>query len=202
MIVKSPCPVITAIGHTIDVSVCDRVADMTAITPTDAANLINPSIKELSSDYERYKNALVDKLNSLINNERLFLSECERKLISLAPKEKLKNMELKYTKYKSNLESLLNQSLLKANNNLSLYDKQLITLIKNDYTKAYQKYLDYSSMIEATSVYKTLKRGFAFVSYNGHSVKSIKDVKIGDIVETALADGKITSKVEKVKEGN
>lgn len=201
MILKSPCPVITAIGHQIDVSVADRVADKTAITPTDAANYINPSLKELLEEFDSFKDSLVSSLEQSLTNEQLYLADCSKRLMELAPIQRIKKMEMNFVSYKEKLSSCLSQALIKQQEKVKNCGNRLINYVEQDFNMAKERKKRFEEILSSTSLQKTLSRGFSYVSLNGKAISSIKEIKKGDRIVTIMKDGDAESLVTLIKKG-
>lgn len=201
MILKSPCPVITAIGHQIDVSVADRVADKTAITPTDAANCINPSLAELSEEFESFKKELVACLEQSLTNEQLFLSDCAKKLMELAPNRKLKKMEMDFLSLKSQFLSSLSQRVVQEQERIKSDGEKVVHLVLQDFSLAKERAKRFEQILSSTSLQKTLERGFSYVCLNGKPVQGIEGIQKGDKIVTTMKDGELMSVVSDVKKG-
>lgn len=197
--IKRTCPIITAIGHQIDVSVCDRIADKTAITPTDAANYINPGLDELLTELDSFKMDLKKTLNQRITDERLFLSACQTVLISYAPTEKIKKREMHVLNCKQRLNESLSNLYWVKSLKIGKYKTDINNILQTNYSLCRKKLDGYKSILEANSVDKTLSRGYAFVSIGGKPVKDIEDIKKDDVLVTTLKDGTIVSKVSETR---
>lgn len=197
--ISRTCPIITAIGHQIDVSVCDRIADKTAITPTDAANYINPGLDELFTEFDSFKMDLKKTLNQRITDERLFLSACQTLLMSYAPNEKIKKREMYILSCRESLKASLNDIYWAKSLCLGKYGTDIKNILNNNYSLCRKKLDGYKSILEANSLDKTLARGYAFISIGGKPVKNIADIKKDDVLVTTIKDGTIVSKVSETR---
>jgi exodeoxyribonuclease VII large subunit len=79
-IAACPVPVVTAIGHEQDVPLCDLVADRRASTPTAAARLVVPDMRELLADLERVRLRLLRAPALLLERKRLSLEASAARL--------------------------------------------------------------------------------------------------------------------------
>lgn len=192
-VISSPCPIISAIGHTIDTSVLDRLADKVAITPTDAANMINPSLDELYSNLSNLKTTFINSLISTYNSESLYLIKLKDKLIDLMPNKKLSNMESKLNLNKKQLFTLLSQKLLRKEQELKNYKRNFNFSLINAYEAKANKVGQYKNLLESLSINKTLNRGFAIIRKNDKVITSVKMLKIDDRVEIKMRDGEVSS---------
>lgn len=169
-------PVISAVGHETDYTICDFVADLRAPTPSAAAELAVPDINsELS----------------YIEDSRAFMNKCiNHKILELS--QRLDSLSC------FNEESV---SLF-----ISPYFEKLqqITKIMNDEMNRAinQKQLELSktaSMLNALSPLSVLARGYSLTTHNNTVITSANDVKTGDIITTRLRNSTIISRVTEVQ---
>lgn len=181
-ILASPCPVITAIGHEIDVSVADRVADKVAITPTDAANLVNPSLEELLADVSGYRKAIQSRLSNAVDQRLLMVADLKDRLNRLLPLTKIEGMgnrlagfkaqlgaelsnafkraELVLAQDRNGLKERVNRVLNAAGQNLVQCRKALGEAMARTVSDAETRLGSYRSVLRANSVEKALRKGF------------------------------------------
>ena len=168
-------PKIAAVGHEIDFTLVDYVADKRVSTPTGAAEAATPDQNEIYM-------GLLDTESSLISYMKGRIQKEETKLLSLANRPIFLNPSLMYEKGEEKLEALKKRMELSFRNVLLRKEGKLDTL---------------ESKLNGLDHHKLLDRGYSLV-YNdeGNIVKSVKDVKVGSKIVTRLKDGKITSVVE------
>lgn len=102
---RSNIPIISAVGHEVDFSICDFVADMRAETPTAAAEKAVPDDALLSEKLEEYKKALSSHLKSKVN------------YFDLASESKLKDMRLTLVNRMDRMVHILEQQMITLNEN-------------------------------------------------------------------------------------
>ncbi|MBQ3817475.1 MAG: exodeoxyribonuclease VII large subunit [Clostridia bacterium] len=167
-IYQSPIPVISAVGHETDFTICDFVADKRAPTPSAAAELAVPDMRELKSRILKYEDYLKTALSS------------------------------KYKVAALKLDSLLKSVYISNPMKIFVYDNEqlldrltdrLVSSIELK-TAEYENQLSKSiSSLDALSPLKVMGRGFAAVLKKGKTVKSIKDIEKGDELKLRLKDG-------------
>lgn len=179
-IALSPVPVISAVGHESDYSICDLVADVRAATPSVAAELAVPNAEELLKELEFKKHLLLSLLNSRVQFY-------ENKLSKLISSPALKNAQEVIVEGKKQavlnlrekLEAAVNETLIARENVLK--EKMV--------------------MLDTLSPLKVLARGYSVAESNGKVITDIKNVNIGDNVDITLNKGKfkctVISKEEK-----
>ncbi len=177
-IFDSEIPVISAVGHEIDITLSDLAADLRAPTPSAAAELAVWSREEYISKIQGLIAQLTTYLERQAGSARDFLSALFSRPVLSRP------LELVYERQQNidNLLRLLNSS-----------GKNLFEMYKNRLSLGL-------SRLEALSPVKVLARGYSVSSLlpSNEVIKSIKDVKTGDSMQTRLKDGQIISNIEKI----
>ena len=211
-------PVISAVGHEIDYTICDFVSDLRAPTPTGAAEMAVPNI----SDFYNYLNQIYIRLNKSTNN---IIKNKKEKLDALKNSYVLKNplniyeaTEQKFDNLLERLElniiNIINNNKDRLNNLKSSYilnnpeliyktkkDDYLKLMdklehnIKNNLSNNMNKYLLLINKLETLNPLSTIKRGYSIVRKDNKVLSSIKNIKKDDILQIELVDGKINSKV-------
>lgn len=199
-IFKSKIPIISAVGHEIDFTISDFVADLRAPTPTAAAELAVPNTIDLIN----YINQLSIRRNKSIIN---IINKKYEKLESLKDSYILKNPQSIYEVKAQKVDNLMEKAILLITKSLTDNKNRLNTLdkeVKTDMTKVLDKktnrYLNILSKLETLNPILTIKRGYTITKYNDKSITSIKDINKKDYIKTEVCDGIITSQVIDMEE--
>jgi len=224
-IYNSRIPIISAVGHDIDFTISDFVADVRAATPTAAAELVSPDV----THWVQQINALHKRIHQLtlntIQNNYSSLKQLSRRLIhpshyigqtSQSIDEYMyrlqRSITAKITTSKLKIDNL--NSLCKAQNPIykinakQEFTKQLLQRLtmkqqqKINHLK--QRFIKNASTLDAVSPLATLKRGYAYVTSTKthHLINDIKNIKKGDEINTSLANGTFSSTVTKIEQEN
>ena len=189
-------PTISAVGHEIDFTIADFVADLRAPTPTGAAEMAVPQI----SDMKNYLNQVKIRLNNSIINK---ISKERKKIDSITSRNIFKNPIMIYQTKEMIFDNLVEKLKYSLTNLVNIKEKELIK-IKNSYIfkqpykildQKSNKYLQIISKLETLSPLLTLKRGYSITKSNNKVVTSIKNIKKGDTLTITLNDGDIDTKV-------
>ena len=175
-IYDSQIPIISGVGHETDFTICDFVADLRAPTPSAAAELAVPDIRE----QKYYLSALKNALDSAIENN---IKEKQYNLEQLTKSTVLKNPE----KIIENCELYLDSLITKINMNF-----------KDIFTKNSSDFAMLCSKLESLSPLKVLARGYSITKKDNNVIINSKDLSIGDSISIQFADGNAKAKITEV----
>jgi exodeoxyribonuclease VII large subunit len=173
----SAIPVISAVGHEVDVTLSDLVADLRAPTPSAAAEMVVKGREEL----ERHVDHLVMRLSGQMKNRLTLLGErvtgLGRRLRSRSPLEVWRRHRLQLTDLQRRLSMALEDRLSSARNRLA----------------------GVAGKLHALSPLATLERGYAIVfrADRKTAVRDARQLKAGEHLEVRFARGRILARVEK-----
>ena len=195
-IFECPIPVISAVGHEVDFTISDFVADLRAPTPTGAAEMAVPQIGDVSN----YLNQLNIRLNKVISNK---IVNYKDRLNSIMSRNIFKNPMVIYQNKEMIFDNLLERLKHSTLNLVNIKSKQLIE-IKSSYifkspyklldNKA-NKYLNLVSKLETLSPLQTLQRGYTITKVEGKVISSSKKIKKGDKLSIEFSDGSVNTEV-------
>lgn len=195
-------PVVSAVGHEVDFTIADFVADLRAPTPTGAAEMVVPNISDLAKLFSQYRIRLGEAISKKIKLYNLRLSKTKNSYILKNPmilyENKKQQLDIDKEKLTDYIKHKLETNILKfqklkehylLSNPSALYEKQKISLYN---------LIDKLEVINPLGI---LKRGYN-VTYNSNSklVKSINDVNKNDEIDIRMHDGIIKAKVLDIKE--
>ncbi len=167
-------PVISAVGHEIDYTLLDYVADLRASTPTGAAELATFDKREIYQKLVDSSDRLDNLLNNKISSYKSYLDSIKRFKYFVEPK----------LIYKDKLERI------------KVLNDKLDLIIKHRYDQSLSQIKSLKTRLETLSVNNTLNRGYSILEdENGIILKSVKQIKINDTLNIKLSDGTIKSKV-------
>ncbi len=173
-IFESEIPIVSAVGHEIDFTIADFVADLRAPTPSAAAELVVPSQTEL---IEKFGNVL-KRINVCakrnIENKSLLLKNCAQKPVLQNPLARLDDRRL----YVDNLTHRLEM----AEKMIMERKKQSLSVI--------------ISKLDGLSPLGAISRGFSVASHNGEIITTVSQVKCGDEIDLKVSDGTILAVVK------
>lgn len=200
-IYNSEIPVISAVGHEIDITISDYVADLRAPTPTAAAELAVPDINTIITYLDTAKSRSYTALNNILNNNYEKLNSLKNSYILTKPMSIYEIKEQKLDILIDNLDKAINKKL--ENTKVKLYTLTNSYVLNNPemlYKYSSQRLEHMISKLEVLNPLNTLNRGYAMIKKEDKVLSSIKNIKKDDIVTITLKDGEISSKIIKVGE--
>lgn len=171
-------PVISAVGHETDFTICDFVSDLRAPTPSAAAEIAVPDMRELSM-------RLMNTYDRCVYSLRSITDKMEDRLCRLKESDAIASPESIFEDAEALILDLAKRSLRAA-------DKVIDGASNALAVKA--------GKINALSPLQTLARGYSVVTGECGNIKSVNDTSIGEKITVRLLDGKLTAEVTK-KEG-
>ena len=201
-IFKSQIPVISAVGHEIDFTIADFVADMRAPTPTGAAEIAVPNINDLNKIIHQYNIRLNEGINKKINYLKLYMESLKSSFV-------IKNPMLMYNNKKQQLD-LIQERLNKGIINKVNRNKEKIEYLKSNYILSNPDILYKNQVIKLENLIEkleiinplgVLKRGYTLTYKNDKIVKKVEDIKKNDIIAIKFSDGNIKAVVNEIQGG-
>lgn len=189
-------PVISAVGHEIDFTIADFVADLRAPTPTAAAELAVPAIPDIKNYINQLQIRLTKTMQNKINYNKKHLTEITNRYIFTNPISIYQTKEMLF-------DSLIDRLKYATTSLVSKKEKKYIEL-KNSYIfktpyqlidKKANKYLQLVSKLETLSPLETIKRGYTMTKKDDKVITSKKDLKKKDKIEITFQDGNIEAEV-------
>jgi len=175
-IFASKIPIISGVGHEIDYTIADHVADVRASTPSHASEIVVPNKNEILNNINNLYLRLENKINERINYISKIISSFDETRINRILEKKIEDnyriLDFLYDK----LDSLINSKIKEIRNKL--------TIIYNNLDKLNPLHI--------------IERGFSLTYAGDKLLKSIKEIKKDDNIKTRVKDGFIISRVDSV----
>lgn len=168
-IYNSKIPVVSAVGHETDFTICDFVSDLRAPTPSAAAEVVFPSLDELTYKINTYEKRLRLALFGNLENKRKKLMKLKESYYFKRPEELINKLKIRC--------DMATRDLIKVND-------KIINKKKNEFVNVVNK-------LDALSPLKTLSRGYSVILKDDKVIKSEKDIKVGEQFSVKMSDGEI-----------
>ncbi len=216
-IFSSEVPIVSAVGHEVDFSIADFVADLRAPTPTAAAELITPDQREMLDNLCSYENFFISFIQQLITEQKRHVQYLNKYLkhpgqIVREQTQRLDNLELRLQQTtlnriqhnknrQQNIQLRFHQ--LKPDERLTLLRVQLQYLqqqlkqhLQLNLQVKVRQLENLSQLLNSVSPLNTLNRGYSITSdSNNQIVENSEQLTEGDIVTTQLKSGSFNSRI-------
>jgi exodeoxyribonuclease VII large subunit len=177
-IYNSEIPVISGVGHEIDFTICDFVADIRAATPSAAAEIATTDIKVIYSMLESFEKKAYNAISSKINSSRELLKHLASCKMLNKPETMLEIPRIRLLSYTNNLK-------------LSILDIQ---------KSQRERFAEINAKLVALNPMAVLSRGYGAVYKENKIVKSVNDVAVGEKIMIKMSDGTINAIVSEGEE--
>jgi exodeoxyribonuclease VII large subunit len=179
-IYECPIPVVSAVGHEVDVTIADLIADRRALTPSEAGEIVVPDRAEVVSDLEHLGRRMRAALENGLHRRGLLVGTLAASRALARPLELVHDRERTVDELSDRLRRAVQRQTERARHRLEAL----------------------GGTIDALSPLKVLSRGYS-LSYRaatGEIVRRASEVRVGERIETRLADGRLTSIVDGVED--
>lgn len=175
-IAASPVPIISAVGHEIDVTIADLVADRRALTPSEAGEIVVPDHAELLAGLRQLGERLQSAVRGRAALLRSHLNQLAVRRVLTQPAEQLHHRMQR-------VDDL---------------ERRLTAGIRRRLETAQSQWRTMGASLSALSPLRVLERGYSLTTRaeTGAVVRRTSDVRPGDVIATRVADGTVRSRVE------
>lgn len=202
-IFESNIPIVSAVGHEIDFTIADYVADLRAPTPTGAAEMVVPNISDIINYVTQLKIRLNENIYKKLNYTKLYLESIQNSYV-------IKNPLIMYENRKQQLDIILEKINNLVVNKISnfniklefLKNNYLLNNPSNLYKNEFNKLNNIIEKLEILNPLAVLKRGFNITYKSNKIISSIVDIKKEDILKLKLVDGMLKVKVIEIEVEN
>ena len=214
----SDIPVVSAVGHEVDTSISDLVADLRAPTPSAAAELLVPNRADIAHKFQSLERRLVnefqhklqiqqarlDKLSAKIVHPKQRLAQSQTdlerltKLLNSAQKRYLENKRVSLESTRAHLTSYKpHKHLQQSKDKLQAQQKQLQQAVDQQLKEFRQEFVLTAQKLNNISPLATLERGYTLTTDDsGKALRSAKSAKKAKVLVTRFSDGEVRSKPE------
>jgi len=217
----SDIPIVSAVGHEVDVTMVDFVADMRAPTPSAAAEILSPDSKQLADQLEGLMQKMTQHLCAMIGLHEKHLLYLSKRLVH--PSYKLAEFSQRFDDLESRMKRaalqrvrdqknalerlqqklhwmLLSQQIEKHRYQLGQYQQRMSFAFKWGMQKKQEHFYGLTQNLSILNPLATLSRGYSVTRFNdGRLIKSAADLTESDYITTYFSQGSVTSVVVKVE---
>lgn len=192
-------PIISGVGHQIDFTICDFVADVRAETPTGAAERAVPKLSDLLLEINNYNVRSTNIIKKILENKKLRLNKLRESYY-------LKNPIALYEIKEQKLDNIIDKLYTNTNNIIAI-SKSKLNVIENSiifknpsilYEKKAKMTNHLIEKLEILNPLNALKRGYSITKKSNKCITNINDIKKDDILDIIVKEGNIKTKVMEV----
>ena len=193
-------PIISAVGHEIDFTISDFVADLRAPTPTGAAEMAVPNMKDVKNFINQLNLRLNKDMSNILNINIKKLENYKSNYVLTNPlatfeirEQKLDNL---INKLNTNIKYILDKNIRLFNNIKQSHVLNNPDTFITQYNNTYELLLNKLTLLNPLNI---LSKGYSIVKKDGKVVKLKKDIKINDTINIKLYKGEIEAIVKEIK---
>lgn len=225
-IVQSQIPVISSVGHETDVTIADMVADLRAPTPTAAAELATPVLREQIENIENMQSRMIVAQNKILDYYRQKVNSFAQNVFLQHPERIYEVYMQKVDNYTTRLNQVITSELRWYKEQLWNQETRLAQLSPKDQINDYQNQISNDvqnmtlliskmlsnkrnyfskqvSALDSLSPLKTLSRGYAIATdENGKVLKQTSDYQVDQPVDLKVVDGTVKVVTKEISEDN
>ena len=216
---QSPVPIISAVGHEIDFTIADFVADVRAPTPSAAAELVVKNSTDLTGKLNSQQRLLSMSIQKLLKMEKQRLHHFRIRLVD--PKRRLQDLLQRNDELLMRLQNatgsffanqkleirILKQRLMRPDqllselrNRVQMMTLKIRTEIGTILENGRSDWQRNTALIESLSPLKVVERGYSMTLKGKSLVKSVDQLKVGDSVQVRLMKGQFEAEIKKISE--
>lgn len=174
-------PIVSAVGHETDFTICDFVSDLRAATPSAAAELAVPDINHLKSNLDDLYDYMINSFSNYMENKSMEMDSFKRELKYNNPLHRLKEK-------RQDIDILLKDIVYKMGNYISKKSYNLFEIHKK---------------IEVLNPSLSLDKGHGIlINKIGNRIKSLEDLSIGEDIFIQMKDGKVLAEIKEITKGD
>ncbi len=209
-------PIVTGIGHEVDTTIADYVADLRAATPTAAAQSVVRDFREVHAEMNQIRATLGRMINQRLQQNQLRLTPLinhpvwanpemltqdaafnltmlTQRLLNFGSSVKPRVTQLQQLQQRLQLSAV--QRIHTDTTSVSRLQQQLSALITQHMMAEKSRFGTYLSLLNAYSPLNVLERGYAIATSEHHALRSVHDVHVQDTIAVRLTDGELTATV-------
>ena len=175
-VARCTVPLISAVGHETDFTLCDYAADLRAPTPSAAAELAAPDLSDLPEQLQDYAQRILAAGERMLSFKTRQILEQSERLTRLSPQKRLRQDEKKLQNLANTIQLSLKNGIMKREEHLQLQTARL----------------------RALDPLAKLSGGYGYITKQGRTVSSVREVSMGDVLTIRVCDGTVQAVVEQV----
>ncbi len=216
-----PLPIVSAVGHEIDFTIADFVADVRAATPSAAAELVSPDQQHQLTQLIQLQQRLQRGIRQQLGQQAQWFLQQHSKLQLLHPKRRLEQQQQRLDELQLRLQRAGQQQIERKQQQLrqqqqallqraprtgewfqhsKMLNERLQLAMQQQLQQQVQQWQQQSALLHQVSPLATLNRGYS-LSFNAGNqlVKSVQQLQAGDVLTVRFADGSALTEVKQLQ---
>ena len=186
-----PIPVISAVGHETDFTIADFVADRRAATPSNAAEMAVPDLREILAGLDGMRQHLQTALSQHLQETRLTLMTLEKRLAACDPNQRLTALEKRLGGAKMRLEHQMSQRISALTPRLGMARIRLDSAAEQNLQRKMERLHRQKLHLQALNPEKVLERGYALVLDGGRVLPDREAARMHPQMTIRFRDGEM-----------
>lgn len=201
-IMHSHLPIVSAVGHEVDTTIADFVADVRAATPTAAAELVAPSALELQAQITNLQQRLARDLLRQYQYQKLRFEHVTNNRFWQQPYQFVREREQRFDAIYTRLwQQRPHQQLQLATQRLNQLEQRLHHAFQQSYQQHSQRFELQRQKLQAYSPLQVMERGYALVlDENQHLIRSVQQLEPQQTITVQIHDGEAVCQIQTVHE--
>lgn len=195
-IIKMPMPVLCGIGHDKDVPLLSYVADKAVSTPSIVAKEINKSWERAVDKLDYYETSIISKYEGILKDSKYKLE-----IATTQMKEFYENIFRRFEQYQQAIENFItniSQTIRHEKYKIQKLGELLVTSFNRNLSRVKDRLDNFEKELYQNNPERQLKLGYSIVTLNDRVVKSVSQIKKGDILISKLGEGKVQSEAQEI----
>ncbi|RDL42833.1 exodeoxyribonuclease VII large subunit [Marinomonas piezotolerans] len=211
-IFQAKTPIVSAVGHEVDFTICDFVADVRAATPTAAAELLSPDVRDLQQKIAHFEQLFTRRFEQTLQQHQQRLDFLVRRIRH--PKERIEQQQQRLAQAQKGLQKALanhleqrkvrqshalqrliaatpQKAIVAHQDRIAALEQRLGQALTNTLARKQDRFASLAEKLHLVSPLNTLSRGYAIARHGEQVIRSKDDVAKGDAIEIKVQDGTI-----------
>ncbi|SBS36235.1 Exodeoxyribonuclease 7 large subunit [Marinomonas aquimarina] len=216
-IFNAQTPIVSAVGHEVDFTIADFVADVRAATPTAAAELLSPDVRNLQQQITHFEHIFTRRFEQTLQQQQQRLDFLTQRIRH--PKERIEQQQQRLDQSKQRLKAALlshvqqnqvrtqhlQQRLVQATpskkiqnheERINALQQRLRHALGQNLSRKQDRFANVVDKLNLVSPLNILSRGYAIASKDKQVIRSVSDVQSGDTLSVRVTDGQIECEVK------
>ncbi len=195
-IAACPVPVISAVGHETDFTICDFVSDLRAPTPSAAAELAVPDADTLKRQLGNVSARLTQTIVAKTGLLQKHLDRLSQSPFLSSPAYIIDDKRMYLDKLSNSITTSFEATVNELSSSLLIQQNRLVSAAESDFRRKQHKFAQTTAKLEALNPMSVISRGYSAVfSSDGKLIKSVDDVEKGSEISFKTTDGSVKAQV-------